>query len=244
MGSINVNNLAFSYQKNVPVFSNISWQASGQESIGIIGPNGAGKSTLLKLLTGLEFAVEGFIEIDDELLTKKNVSDIRKKEGYVFQDSDSQLFMGTVYEDVAFAPRNYGFSEEEVQKRCERALKMTHMTELKDRQIYKLSGGQKKLASIATILSVDPEIILMDEPSVALDPVNRERLIEIVNNLPGIKLIASHDLDFIYDTCERTLVLYQGEIAYDGDTKALLKNKALLEQFGLKLPLSFRFMEG
>lgn len=242
MSRIQVEKVSFSYQKNVPVFTDVSFAASGEESIGIIGPNGAGKSTLLKLLTGLEYG-EGTIQIDDIIMSKKTAPAIRKKEGYVFQDSDSQLFMGTVYEDVAFAPRNYGYAEDEVEKRCERALKMTKMSELADRQIYRLSGGQKKLASIATVLSMDPEIILMDEPSVALDPVNRDCLIEIVKELPGIKLIASHDLDFIYDTCERTLLLHDGKIVYDGDTKQVLQNKELLEQYGLKLPLSFRFMK-
>ena len=158
---------------------------------------------------------------------------------YVFQDSDSQLFLSTIYEDVAFAPRNYGLSPKEVEERVNAALQAVHIEDIKNKPIYKLSGGQKKLASIATILSMKPELILLDEPSVALDPKNRRNLIHILNELDVLKIIASHDLDFIYDTCERTILLADGKIVKEGKTEEILLNKELLEQNGLELPLSF-----
>ena len=205
----------------------------------MIGANGAGKSTLLKLLVGLLADYKGDIKIGGTRVEKSSLAHIRRKTGYVFQDSESQLFMSTVYEDVAFAPRNYGLSEEEVKKRTIRALENVHMEQMKEKQIYRLSGGQKKLASIATILSMEPDVILLDEPSVALDPRNRRNLIRVLNELPGTKIIASHDLDFIYDTCKRVILISDGRITADGPAEELLKDKVLLEHNGLELPLSF-----
>lgn len=146
--------------------------------------------------------------------------------------------MPTIYEDVAFAPRNYGFSKEEVESRTEEALKSVEIEGLKDKPIYHLSGGEKKLASIATILSMKPEILIFDEPTVALDPRNRRRFIEVLNSLKGTKVVTSHDLDLIYDTCERTILVANGKVVRDGNTKEILNNKELLEQNGLELPLS------
>lgn len=172
-------------------------------------------------------------------LEKKNLKTIRKNVGYVFQDADSQLFMSTVFDDVAFAPRNYGMSEAEVNEKTMEALKVVHIEQLKDKQIYKLSGGEKKLASIATILSTEPDVILMDEPSVALDPKNRRNLINILNQLNQAKIIASHDLNMIMDTCERTILLSDGKVIKDGNTKEILLDKELMEKSGLELPLGY-----
>lgn len=225
------------------VLNDISFCVRENESIGIIGANGVGKSTLLKLMVGLLPGYDGKLCIEKMEVRKENLPDIRRKVGYVFQDSDSQLFMNTVYEDVAFAPRNYGMTENEVEKRTRDALRKTQIENLAERHIYRLSGGEKKLASIATVLSMGAEILLMDEPSAALDPRNRNRLIRILNELSGIKIIASHDLDFIYDTCERTMLLSDSKIVCDGKTKEILREKTLLEENGLELPLSFRFQK-
>jgi len=238
MQSIEINHITFSYGKGKEVLSDISFTASGEEAIGIIGANGAGKSTLLKLLVGLLLEYSGKIEINKLEVQKDTLANIREKTGYVFQDSDSQLFMSTVYQDVAFAPRNYGYSEAEVERRVLEALKMVHIEELKDKQIYHLSGGQKKLASIATILSMEPSLILLDEPSIALDPKNRRNLINILNSIKSLKLIASHDLDMILDTCERTILISNGRIVKDGKTEEILTDRELLETNGLELPLS------
>lgn len=235
---IELKNVSFSYNSNIEVLSNINLNINKNESIGIIGANGVGKSTLLKLLVGLELGYTGEIIIDDVKVEKKKLSEIRQKIGYVFQDSDSQLFMPTIYEDVAFAPKNYGFSEEEVQSRTIKALKNVGIEDLKDRPIYHLSGGQKKLASIATVLSMKPDILIFDEPTIALDPRNRRKFIEVLNSLSGTKIVASHDLDLIYDTCEKTILISNGKIIKNGLTKEILNDKELLENNGLELPLS------
>lgn len=245
MEQIEVKNLSFSYpcsggRQGREVLKGISFSVSDHESIGLIGANGVGKSTLLKLLVGLQTEYVGELTVCKMPVRKGHLAQIRQKTGYVFQDSDSQLFLSTVYEDVAFAPRNYGLSEELVKEYTQKAMAAVHIESLADRQIYRLSGGEKKLASIATILSTSPDIILLDEPSVALDPANRRNLIHVINEMKCIKVIASHDLDFIYDTCERTILLSrEGTVAQDGNTKQLLQNKTLLEAHGLELPLSF-----
>ena len=191
----------------------------------------------MKLLVGLLNGHEGEILVQGQPVTKRNLTEIRKKVGYVFQDSDSQLFMSTVYEDVAFGPRNYGCSEEETEQKVMDALRKVRLEALKDRQIYRMSGGEKKLASIATILSIGPEVILLDEPSVALDPRNRKNLIHILNGMPETKVIASHDLDMILDTCQKTVLLSEGKVIRQGDTKEILQDRELLEAHGLELPL-------
>ena len=235
---INIENLTFAYQKQHPILKGISLNAGENESIGIIGANGVGKSTFLKILVGLNLDFEGSIRVEEIPLEKKMLAKIREKIGYVFQDSDSQLFMTTVYEDVAFAPRNYGLSEEEVDRRVQSALEAVHIAHLKDKPIYQLSGGEKKLVSIATILSMTPDIILMDEPSVALDPQNRRNLIRVLNEFNHLKIIASHDLDFIWDTCKRVMLMAEGQIIADGPVEEILRNQELLEKNGLELPLS------
>ena len=234
--SIDVENVSFEYEKGAEILSRISFHANATESIGIIGANGVGKSTLLKLLVGLYLNFEGSIRIGDTPVQKSTLPLIRSEIGYVFQDSDSQLFMTTAYDDIAFAPRNYGLPENEVQSRVEQALRLTGIEHLKDKQIYKMSGGEKKLVSIATILSMMPDIILMDEPSIALDPKNRRNLIRILNSFEHLKIIASHDLDLILDTCERTILMADGKIVCDCLTKEILTDRELLEANGLELP--------
>ncbi len=240
MPKISIENLSFSYCQSCPVvLSDISFCIDENETIGIIGANGVGKSTLLKLLVGLELAFTGRISFNDTSLSKKTVKRLRENIGYVFQDSDSQLFMSRVWNDVIFGPQNHGFSMNEAEEATLNALKKVHVEHLKDHQIYKLSGGQKKLVSLATILALNPDIILLDEPSAALDPKNRRNLINILNDINGLKVIASHDLDFILDTCQRTIFINKGKIVADGNTAHILQNEKLLEENGLELPLSF-----
>lgn len=237
---LKIEHLSFSYEKGQQVLADINLMARDGESIGIIGANGIGKSTLMKLLVGLYLNYDGTLEVAGHQVNKKNLNHIREHIGYVFQDSDAQLFLSTVEDDVAFGPRNYGLSEEEVEKRVEEALAKVHIEELRKKQTYKLSGGEKKLSAIATILSMEPDIIIMDEPSIALDPRNRKNLIGILNEINSLKLITSHDLDFIMDTCERTVLLDEGRIIADGDTKEILSDGNLLESHGLELPLKLQ----
>ena len=235
---IEIKQLSFAYTESIKVLLDISFSIGKKESVGLIGANGVGKSTTLKLMAGLLSGYSGKLVMHQMEMDKKHLAEIRKKTGYVFQDSDSQLFLSTVYEDVAFAPRNYGYAEEVVEERVIKALQMVGIEAIKDRQIYRLSGGQKKLASIATILSVEPEAILLDEPSVGLDPRNRKNLIQVLNQIETLKVIASHDLDLIWDTCERTILLSKGRIIKDGRTEEILMDEELLKENGLELPLS------
>ncbi len=240
MQNIHVTSLSFSYERQQEVLSNINFSAQNEESIGLIGANGVGKSTLLKLLVGLLISPMGTISINDILVQKETLPAIREKIGYVFQDSNHQLFMSTVFEDVTFGPRNYGYSPTEVDKCVTHALQKVHMETFRNTPIYKLSGGQKKLVAIATVLSMHPDIILLDEPSSTLDPRNRRYLIHILNEMNVLKIIASHDLDLIFDTCERTILLSNNQIIADGATEEILRNESLLKACGLELPLRFQ----
>ena len=218
------------------LFENVSIKFVPGNCYGIIGANGAGKSTIMKLLLGL-LQHKGRIIVDSLEVEKKNYPEIRKKLGYVLQDSDNQMFMPTVYEDMMFAPMNYGFTRDEAEKRVDETLKKLGLMELKHRHNHKISGGEKRMAAIATILAMDPEVILMDEPSTALDPMNRRTLINTIKQLPQTKIIASHDLDMILETCNRVILLNHGEIVADGKTKELLTNRKLLEANRMELPL-------
>ena len=234
---LNFEHVNYSYEQGHDILKDITFTAHENDSIGLIGANGVGKSTLLKLLVGLNLNYEGSIHVEEIPVKKEMLPKIREKIGYVFQDSDSQLFMSTAYEDVAFAPRNYGLPADEVDKRVEKALSSIHIEYLRDKQIYKMSGGEKKLVSIATVLSMTPDIIVMDEPSIALDPRNRRNLIHILNGFEHLKIIASHDLDMVLDTCSRVILMAHGEIIRDGDAKEILSDQELLEENGLELPL-------
>ncbi len=237
---IAVRDLYFDYEKENPVLRGVSFTAVPHEKIGVIGANGMGKSTLMKILVGLILDFSGEVIISGHVVTKDNLKHIREHIGFVFQDSDSQLFLNTVEEDVAFGPKNYGLSDDEVKRRGDEAISAVHIEAIRKKQNYKLSGGEKKLASIATILSMEPDIIIMDEPSIALDPKNRRNLINVLNELSALKLITSHDLDFIMDTCDRVILLDEGRIIADDRADAILCDKSLLESHGLELPLSLQ----
>ena len=231
---IEFQNVSFSYG-DVPVVENLSFTIQKGETVGLIGANGAGKSTIMKLMLGL-LSGSGEIQVDGLPVCRDNLAEIRKKIGFVLQDSDNQMFMPTVYEDMIFGPRNYGLSKEETEKRVDTVLTQLGLQDLKHRHNHKISGGEKRMAAIATILAMEPEMILMDEPSTALDPVNRRTVINTINTLPQTKLIASHDLDMILDTCQRVILLSHGTIVADGDAETILRDKALLEANRMELP--------
>ena len=226
----------FSYEKDRPVLRDLSFRIEKGESVGLIGANGAGKSTVMKLLLGLLTPKSGEILVDGVPVGKKTLAEIRRKLGFVLQNSDNQMFMPTVYEDMIFAPLNYGLSREEAERRVDAVLEKLGLQELKHRHNHRISGGEKRMAAIATILAMEPEAVLMDEPSSALDPCNRRRVINIIRELPQTKLITSHDLDMILDTCERVILLSGGRIVADGPADVILRDKALLEAHRMELP--------
>ncbi len=232
---IEFQNVSFGYDAAHSVVEGLCFSIGKGESVGLIGANGAGKSTIMKLMLGL-LRGSGEIRVDGLLVCRENLPAIRKKIGFVLQDSDNQMFMPTVYEDMTFGPRNYGLSKAETDRRVDEVLNQLGLQELKFRYNHKISGGEKRMAAIATILAMEPEVILMDEPSTALDPVNRRTVIRTINSLPQTKLIASHDLDMILDTCQRVILLSHGTIAADGDTETILRDRALLEDNRMELP--------
>ena len=233
---IRFENVSFGYETGHPILKQLNFSIQSGESVGLIGANGVGKSTLMKLILGL-LQGEGTVWVDHLPVEKKNHAEIRKKIGYVLQDSDNQMFMPTVYEDMIFGPRNYRYGKEETEQKVDEVLQQLHLTHLKHCYNHKLSGGEKRMAAIATILTMNPDIILMDEPSIALDPVNRRLVINTIKRLSQTRLIASHDLDMILDVCDKVILLSHGEIAADGKASDILQDKSLLEENHLELPL-------
>ncbi|MCQ2451925.1 MAG: energy-coupling factor ABC transporter ATP-binding protein [Oscillospiraceae bacterium] len=228
--------VSFGYEKGKPVLEDLNFILQDGESVGLIGANGAGKSTFMKVLLGL-LPHEGTILVDEYEVNTKNLKEIRRKLGFVLQNSDNQMFMPTVYEDIAFAPLNYGMTKQEAEEAADTALEKLGITALKHRHNHKISGGEKRMAAIATVLAMNPDVLLMDEPTSALDPYNRRIIINTISSLEKTKIITSHDLDMIMDTCQRVILLSKGKIAADGPARDILSNRELLEANRMELPL-------
>ncbi len=237
MPILTLKDVQYAYPDGNTAVAGVSFTLKKGQSVGLVGANGAGKSTLLMLLPGALLPTAGSIEVDGVTLTKATSAKLRRLVGLVFQDADDQLFTTTVREDVAFGPRNMGLVEQEVQRAVQKALDQCGITHLADRAPYCLSGGEQKLAAIASVLSMEPELLIMDEPSASLDPKARRGIIRLLNSLPMTKLIASHDLDLVWEVCSRVIVLKDGRVEADGDAKELLGNQDLMERCGLELPL-------
>ena len=221
--------VSFAYTQGQPVLGDLTVVMRGGESVGLIGANGSGNSTLMKVLLGL-LPHEGSVRVDEREVQKENLASVRKKLGLVLQNSDNQMFMPTVFEDMMFGLLNYGMSREDAERRTDEVLEKLGLTELKHRHNHRISGGEKRMAAIATVLAMDPDTMLMDEPTSALDPCNRRMVIDTIRGLPNTKLIASHDLDMILDTCSRVILLNSGRIAADGPASEILQNRTLLEK--------------
>jgi cobalt/nickel transport system ATP-binding protein len=238
MNVLSLKDVSFSYRPGREVLKGVSLSVAQGEQVALIGANGVGKSTLLKLFVGLGEPQSGIVEVCGKPVERKNLAAVRRAAGYVFQDAESQLFLANVWEDVAFGPRNEGLPDNEVRKRTEDALESVGISALAREHVYRLSGGQKRLASIATVLALRPDVLLLDEPTLALDPRNRRMVIRVLGGLPCAKLIATHDLDFVQDVCSRVIVMSDGRIVAEGDPTSILRNRELLESNGLELPLS------
>ncbi len=234
---VEVQDLKFSYPDKTPALLGISFRIEHGESVAIVGANGAGKSTLLLHLNGYLTPVTGKVRIGDYPLTKETVHEARRTVGMVFQDPDDQLFMSTVFEDVAFGPLNLGLPVEEVNDRVRKALATVEVSHLKDRPPHRLSAGQKRRVAIASVLSMSPDILVMDEPTAGLDPRARKKLINLLKSFKHSKILATHDLDMVLDLCERTIVMHDGLIKADGPTREIFQNKTLLSDSHLEKPL-------
>jgi len=218
----------------------LSFRITHGESVGIIGANGAGKSTLLLQMNGCLMPTSGTVIIGDLPLTRKTKRDIRRRVGFIFQNPDDQLFMPTVYDDVAFGPLNLGLDEPAVRARVQKALSLVNGLELRDKPPHHLSGGQKSAVAIAAVMAMDPDILAMDEPAASLDPKSRRSLITMLKTFEHSKILASHDLDLILDVCQRCIVIREGRAVADGSAMEILTNKILLEENNLELPLSLQ----
>ena len=246
---IQFENVTYAYEKGKPVISEVSFEIRKGENVGLIGANGAGKSTVMKLLLGLAgpgagaaagSQTLGRILVDGLEVIPRNLAEVRRKLGFVLQNSDNQMFMPTVLEDMLFGLLNYGMSRQEALQRVDRVLKELGQEKLRDLYNHKISGGEKRMAAVATVLAMDPEVLLMDEPTSALDPYNRRIIINTIRKLPCTKIITSHDLDMIYDTCSRVILLSNGAVAADVPAEEILRDKELLEANRMELPLRFQ----
>ena len=227
---LEIKKLNYSYPDGKKALKDINIKIDDNETIGIVGANGAGKSTLVKTIVGIFLTDQGEIIVDGEKVTKKTLNSIRKKVGVVFQNPDDQLFMNKVYDDIAFGPRNYKLTEEKVKEKVERVMKELNIEKLKDRSPNNLSGGEKRKVAIATVLSMEPSIILFDEPTSFLDPKGKRILIETLKGINTTKIIATHDLDMVKDNCKRVIVLKEGQVVADGKPKEILNNIEFMEK--------------
>jgi cobalt/nickel transport system ATP-binding protein len=229
--------LTYAYPDGQPALRSVTFSIQPGELVGLIGSNGAGKSTLLLHLNGVLQAAAGHLWVNDLPVIESNLSAIRRMVGMVFQDSEDQLFMSTVHEDVAYGPINLGLSDVEVQTRVAQALTTVGATQLASRAPYRLSAGEKRAAAIAGVLAMSPSLVVMDEPSAGLDPLARRRLINLLGTLQHTRIIASHDLDLVQDLCNRVLVMREGIIEADASPNEIFTDSGLLEHCFLEPPL-------
>ena len=228
----------FHYPDGTEALKGVSFRITHGESVGIVGANGSGKSTLLLHMNGYLLPSSGTVTVGDIELQKKTRQEVRRKVGIVFQNPDDQLFMPTVLDDVSFGPLNLGMSPECVQERVMDALKTVNCLDLRDKPPHHLSGGQKSAVAIASVIAMEPDILVMDEPAANLDPKSRRSLIAMLKTFVHTKIVASHDLDLILDVCQRCIVIREGAVVADGPSTEILSNKTLLEENNLELPLS------
>jgi cobalt/nickel transport system ATP-binding protein len=232
---LKIENLSFSYPDGQVALRGVSLQLRRGEKVALVGPNGAGKSTLLLHLNGI-FSGQGLIQVAGIQVDKHDLPRIRAKVGLVFQNPDDQLFSPTVFEDIAFGPLHMGLPEVEVRARVEGALDRIGMRAYADRLSHHLSVGEKKRIAIATVLSMDPEILAFDEPSAGLDPRARRTLIHLLRDLPLSMLVSTHDMLMVRELFPRMVIMDEGRIVADGPTEDLLNDTALLEAHGLERP--------
>jgi cobalt/nickel transport system ATP-binding protein len=232
---VTIHDLHFSYPDGHIALRGVSLKLCPGDKVALVGPNGAGKSTLMLHLNGI-LDGRGEIEVGGLRLTRDNLPVIRAMVGLVFQNPDDQLFSPTVFEDVAFGPLHMGLPEADVIARVDAALEAVRMSSYRDRLSHHLSVGEKKRIAIATVLSMEPEILILDEPSAGLDPRARRTLINLLRELPITMLVSTHDMKLVQELFPRTIVMDDGKIVADGTTKEILENETLLMEHGLEKP--------
>ncbi len=238
---VEVKDLHYTYPGETrKALSGVSFRILHGEAVGIVGANGAGKSTLLRHLNGYWAPREGSVRIGDYPVTPRTVKQVRRTVGMVFQDPDDQLFMPTVFDDVAFGPLNLGFSPEEVALRVTRALETVGAAHLAERPPHRLSGGEKRAVAVATVLSMTPDILVLDEPTSNLDPRARRKVIELLHGFVHTRIVATHDLDMVLALCPRTIVMREGRVEADGPTLDIFNDAELLDRCHLEKPFSMQ----
>lgn len=237
-GAVRLQGLHFDYPDGTPALRGVDLQIAPGECVAVVGANGAGKSTLLLQLNGLLLPRAGQVWIDGLPVDRRTLAAIRQRVAYVFQDADDQLFMPTVEEDVAFGPHNQGLPAAEVQTRVQAALQQVGALHLAGRAPWRLSGGEKRAVAIAGVLAMRPAVLVLDEPSAGLDPAARRRLIGLLQTCTQTRLLATHDLDLVLDTCPRVIVMHQGLVQADGPAQQVFADAPLLARCGLEPPLS------
>ncbi len=237
---VEARNVCFAYPGGAPALQDVSFRITHGEAVALVGANGAGKSTLLLHLNGCLMPASGEVRIGDAPLTRATLAAARRAVGLVFQDPDDQLFMPTVFEDVAFGPLNAGLPPGEAERRARAALERVGLAGLGDRPPYRLSAGEKRAVAIATVLAMAPDILVMDEPSSHLDPRGRRRLIGLLKSFEHTRIIATHDLELVVEVCSRAIVLDGGKVVADGPARELLNDEALMLAHGLERPHSLR----
>ncbi|WP_418991211.1 energy-coupling factor ABC transporter ATP-binding protein [Alistipes sp.] len=230
------NDVHYRYPNGFEALGGVSLCITHGEKVALVGANGAGKSTLLLHTNGLLMPSSGEVVVGGITLTRKTVNLVRQSVGLVFQDPDNQLFMPTVEEDVAFGPSNMGLTAGEIESRVVEALEAVGALGLRKQSPYHLSGGQKKSVSIATVLSMGPSILVLDEPTANLDPRARRQTIELLGRFSHTMLVATHDMELVWELCPRTLAMQGGRIVADGTTRSVFNDTELLEACGLERP--------
>jgi cobalt transport protein ATP-binding subunit len=233
--TIEVHNLSYKYPDGHAALDGVTLRIEPGEKVGLVGPNGAGKSTLILHLNGIFRCTSGSVHVCDLEICEETLGKVRAAVGLVFQDADDQLFSPTVFEDVAFGPMHMGMCEPEVRRRVAAALAAVNMADYELRVSHHLSTGEKKRIAIASVLSMDPEILVMDEPSAGLDPRARRGFIKLLQALPQTMLVATHDIRLVQEVFSRVLVMDHGRIVADGSTESILEDAALLARHGLEL---------
>lgn len=233
---LDLDNLYYTYPDGTEALRGISLRIAAGEKVALVGPNGAGKSTLLLHLNGVLRCRTGVICVGGRPVADETIRQVRAQVGMVFQDPDDQLFSPTVFDDVAFGPLHMGLDEQDVRARVTQALDQVGMAGFERRMPHHMSLGQRKRVAIATVLSMSPSLLALDEPSAGLDPRARRGLIDLLRSLPQAMIVSTHDMRMVAEVFPRTVVLAQGQIAFDGPSATILSDGDLLERYGLERP--------